>query len=104
ASGWHGHFLEKQAVSPLVCSSNLSSRKKKSCRKVALIDNAQDIAFLHDEQFLTVKFDLGTGIFGEQHLIANLDIHLDPLAIVITTTSTSGQNFPLLWFFFCCFR
>src|SRR5664280_2308827 len=37
-------------------------------------ENAHDVAFLHDQQFLTIELDLGAGPFAEQHAVADLEI------------------------------
>src|SRR3974390_298761 len=43
-------------------------------------EDAHDVAFLHDQQFLTVEFDLGARPFAKQHAVANLEIDRDQLA------------------------
>src|SRR5436853_511670 len=35
-------------------------------------DDAHNVGFFHDQQFLAVKFDLGAGPFAEQHAIVRL--------------------------------
>jgi hypothetical protein len=38
------------------------------------LDDAHDVAFLHDQQLLAVDLDLGAGPLAEQHAVAGLDV------------------------------
>src|SRR5947209_19138455 len=58
-------------------------------------ENAHDVAFLHDQQFLTVEFDLGAGPFAEQHAVANLEIDRDQLAGFVAAAWSNGGDFAL---------
>jgi len=49
--------------------------------KSKLLNNGQNIGFLHDEQLLAVHLDFGSGILGKQNLVANLNIQLNGLAV-----------------------
>src|SRR5712671_5863033 len=42
--------------------------------------DAHDVAFLHDQQFLTIELDLGAGPLAEQNAVANLEVDRDQLA------------------------
>src|SRR5262249_44196545 len=37
-------------------------------------DDAQDVVFAHDEEFVAVEFDLGAGVLAEQHAVAFFDV------------------------------
>ena len=37
-------------------------------------DDAHDVGFFHDDQFLAVELDLGAGPFAEQHPVSGLDV------------------------------
>src|SRR6516165_7038844 len=62
-------------------------------------ENAHDVAFLHDQQFLTVEFDLGARPFAKQHAVADLEIDRDQLAAFVAAARTNGDDFALRGFF-----
>ena len=43
-------------------------------------ENAHDVAFLHDQQLLTIELDLVARPFAKQHAVANLEIDRNELA------------------------
>ena len=45
-----------------------------SQRHLLFLDDAKDFFLAHDEKLLAVEFDLGTGVFPEEHAVARLDI------------------------------
>jgi hypothetical protein len=47
----------------------------------APVDDAEDVAFLHDQQLFAVERDLGAGPLAEQDAVAGLDVHRDQLAV-----------------------
>jgi hypothetical protein len=57
----------------LVLSSKFTCAYRKN---PGLVNDAQDVAFFHDEQFFAIKLDFGPGIFGEQHAIADSRMEL----------------------------
>ena len=62
-------------------------------------DDAQNVAFFHDQQFFTVQSDLGTGPFAEQNLVASFDVHRDAVTVVVTRTGANCNDFTLGGFF-----
>src|ERR1700736_4625488 len=58
-------------------------------------ENAHDVAFLHDQQFLTIDLDLGAGPFAEQDAVADLEIDRNQLAGFVTATRAHGDDFAL---------
>src|SRR5437667_12881948 len=58
-------------------------------------ENAHDVAFLDDQQFLTIELDLGAGPFAEQHAVSNLEIDQNPLADIVTAARTNGCPFDM---------
>src|SRR6202045_4184719 len=58
-------------------------------------ENAHDVAFLHDQQFLTIDLDLVAGPFAEQHAVADLEIDRDQLATFVTAARTDRRDFAL---------
>src|SRR5450631_3785453 len=65
-------------------------------RAVGLADDAQDVAFLHDEQVIAVDLDLGAGPFSEEDAVAGLDVEGGELAGFIATTGTHSDDLTFL--------
>src|SRR3990170_197024 len=62
-------------------------------------DDPEDVAFLHDDQVLTVDLDLGAGPFAEQDLVAGLDVERRHLAVVGASAGADGDDFAFLRLF-----
>src|SRR3954463_2702378 len=58
-------------------------------------EDAHDVAFLHDQQFLAIELDLGAGPLAEQDAVADLEVDRDQLASFVTATGTDGGDFAL---------
>src|SRR4029434_2141466 len=58
-------------------------------------ENAHDVAFLHDQEILTVDLDLGAGPLAEQHAVADLEVNRDQLAGFVAATRADGDDFAL---------
>src|SRR4029450_7888452 len=56
-------------------------------------EDAHDVAFLHDQEILTVDLDLGAGPLAEQHAIADLEVDRDQLAGFVAAARTNGGDF-----------
>src|SRR5690349_13041600 len=67
---------------------------------LASANNAQNIAFLHDDEVLTVDLHLGAGPLAEQDLVAGLDVERRHLALVGLGPCADGDDFALLRLFF----
>src|SRR6056297_2776037 len=63
------------------------------------LHDAEDVAFLHDQQFFTVDLDLGAGPFAEQDLVAGFHSHCDQLAAVLAGTFANADDFAFCGFF-----
>src|SRR4029079_3860519 len=60
-----------------------------------VVEDAHDVAFLHDQQLLAVELDLGAGPLAEQHAVANLEVDRDQLAGRVAATRADGGDFAL---------
>src|SRR5690348_5045372 len=60
------------------------------------LDDAHDVAFLHDDQLFAVELDLGAGPLAEQHPVARLDVERMELAILTPRAGAYGDNLALL--------
>src|SRR5216684_4225480 len=58
-------------------------------------ENAHDVAFLHDQQFLTIELDLVARPLAEQHAVANLEIDRNELAGFVAATWAHRRDFAL---------
>src|SRR6185312_2850903 len=56
-------------------------------------DDAHDVGFLHDEEFLTIELHLGAGPFAEQDAVAGLHIQRHDLALLVPRAGTDGDHF-----------
>ena len=48
-----------------------------------LLQNAHDVFFTHDQDFLAIDLDGLAGVLAEQNAIAHLDVQGDLLAVVV---------------------
>src|SRR3954449_8778364 len=55
-------------------------------------DDAHNVGFFHDQQFLAVKFDLGAGPFAEQHAIVRLYVEGLQCAVITAGARANGDN------------
>ena len=63
-----------------------------------LLNDCKDVALLYDDVLFVIQLYFGSGIFGIDDLIANLNFHLDFLA-VYNTAGAYCYDFCLLGFF-----
>src|SRR3954449_3495753 len=68
-------------------------------RPLASANDAQNVAFLHDDEVLTVDLHLGARPFAEQDLVAGLDVRRRDLAVVGASPGADGNDFAFLRFF-----
>jgi hypothetical protein len=68
----------------------------------SLLDNAQDVAFLHDKEVFAVDADLGPGPLAEQDEVAGLDVEGTSLPLssrepgpTATTSPSCGFSFAM---------
>jgi hypothetical protein len=64
-----------------------------------LLDDAEDFFLTHDEEFLAVEFDLGSGVFAEEDIVASLDVEREDLAFVVGFALADGDDFAFLGLF-----
>src|ERR1043166_3349040 len=60
-----------------------------------LFENAHDVAFLHDQEVLTIDLHLGAGPLAEQHALADLEVDRDQLAVLVSATGADGDDLAL---------
>src|SRR3954447_6507853 len=60
------------------------------------LDHAHNVGLLHDQEILTVQFDLSSRPFAEQHAVAGLQIKRDDFAALIARSRADGHDFTLL--------
>jgi hypothetical protein len=65
-----------------------------------LLDDAQDLAFPHDEILFIVEPNFVPGILAEEDLVSDLQVHRESFAVVGQLPGTNGDDFPFLRFFF----
>src|SRR2546423_11091488 len=58
-------------------------------------EDAHDVAFLHDQEILTVELNLGAGPLAEQHAVADLEVDRDQLPGIVAAARTNGGDFAL---------
>src|SRR6266478_4815590 len=59
------------------------------------VDDAHDVAFLHDHQVFAVELHFGARPLAEQHAVAALDVERVQLAILVARAGPDGNNFAL---------
>src|SRR5690349_23092310 len=62
-------------------------------------DDPEDVAFLHDDEVLTVDLHFGAGPFAEQDLVAGLDVQRRDLALFAFGAAANGDDFAFLRLF-----
>src|SRR6185503_19239792 len=65
----------------------------------ALVEDAHDIGFLHDDELLAVDLDLRARPFAEQNAIADAHIERLDLALLVAGARSDGDNLALLRLF-----
>src|SRR3546814_8223076 len=84
----------------LAVPSGVKVEKVESVAKVRSgLDDAEDVAFLHDQQVFTVDLDLGARPLAEQDLVAGLDVERRHLAVLGLGASPGGDDFAFLRLF-----
>jgi hypothetical protein len=72
----------------------------KGGRSALLLEHAQDVAFLHDQQVLAVDLDLGARPLAEQDAVAGLHVQrLDLAVFVVARAGADGDDFAFLRLF-----
>ena len=64
-----------------------------------LVDDAHNVGFLHDQEFLTVDLDFGAGPFAKQHPIAGLEVVRNQLPAFVACSGTYGDDLAFLRLF-----
>jgi hypothetical protein len=66
---------------------------------VAVVDDAQDFFFTHDEVLVAFELDLLAGILAEQDVVAGFHVERDALALGVELAITRGDDFAPLRLF-----
>src|SRR5438128_8086170 len=69
------------------------------CRRSGLLDDAHDVALLHDQEVFAIDLDLGPGPLAEQDEIACLDVEGNQLAAFVAGTWANGDYLAFLRLF-----
>jgi len=62
-------------------------------------NDAQNVAFLHDDKVFAIELDFGARPFAEQDLVAGLDVQRRDRAILGADTAAGGDDLALLRLF-----
>src|ERR1700688_2192429 len=60
------------------------------------VDHGQDLVLAQDDVVLVADLDLAAGILAHQHVVAGLDVHGRPLALVVQLAWADGDDLGLL--------
>src|SRR5271166_5553371 len=71
-------------------------KRENACEDVESVDDAKDVAFLHDKQILAVDFDLGSGPLPEEDAVAGLDVEGGELAVFIAAAGANCHDLTFL--------
>ena len=63
-------------------------------RAVGSVDDAKDVAFLHDEQLLVADLDLGSRPLPEENTVAGLDVEGGELAVLVAPAGPTAITLP----------
>ena len=63
------------------------------------LDNCQHVACRQDLQFFAVVLDFGATVTAEDHVVADLDVQGDAVAVVVNASGAHCQNFTFLRLF-----
>src|SRR5260370_16332697 len=74
----------------------LQSRLRGLLRASRALDDAEDVALLHDDELFIVDLDLGPRPFAEQDAIARLQFEWHELALLVAPAGADGDDFALL--------
>src|SRR5262245_16383390 len=88
-------------LAPIEKGSFIVSRRVRHPPMRTSMDYAHDVAFLHDQEFLTVDLDLGARPLAEQHLVALLDIEGRKLTGLVAGARADGDDLALLGLLGC---
>src|SRR5437667_3419160 len=61
-----------------------------------LLDDAENVAFLHDQQVLSVDLHFGAGPLAEQHGVTHLEVDRNELAGLVARARADSDDFALL--------
>src|SRR5690349_3113908 len=77
------------------------SRRKKGApsgrraHRCLALDDAEDVALLHDEQLLPIDLDLGARPFAKQNAVTFFDVEWNELAAFVPRSGTGGNDLAL---------
>src|SRR5207249_2540774 len=82
-------------LTPLRIASRARTSKRISLAMSSvslLLDHAEDVLLAHHEVFLSIDLDLGSGVLGEQHVVAGLDVQRPDLAVLEDLAVADGDD------------
>src|SRR5829696_3579386 len=59
-------------------------------------DDGEDVLLGENKQVLVVDLELGSRVLGEEHLVADRNVHRDAISVVVTATFTGGDDLAAL--------
>src|SRR5688572_2120788 len=69
------------------------------CEKARLLlDDAHDVALLHDQEIFAIDLHFRAAPFAEQHLVALFDVERHELARLVARAGSDGEHLALLGF------
>src|SRR5262245_17815478 len=71
---------------------NGALRSRRGAHRCFSLNDAENVALFHDEQFLAVDLDLGARPFAEQDAVAFIDVERHQLAGLIARAGSNGEN------------
>src|ERR1700679_860690 len=89
-------------MNPMVCV--FAEKRPFAATESLLLEDAEDFFFAHDQQLFAVQLDLGARVLAEEDVIPGLDVEREHLAFVVRLALADGDDFALLWVFFCGVR
>src|SRR5271157_5406133 len=67
-----------------------------SGRRRRALDDAHDVAPLHDQELLAIELDFSARPFAEQNPVSGLEIKRNQLAALVATARSDGDHFAFL--------
>ena len=101
--------IRKRVDASLELSTCLGVEDELLCRHdvplfLSVGHDGQQVALTDDEVLVSIQLDFSARVLGEEHRIADLDVHLDALAAVEHPAGPDRQDRTLLGLLACCIR
>ena len=86
----------------LIVRTHLQQALSAPVLRFSALDDRQNVACRQDLQLFAVVLDFGATETAEDHVVANLDVDGDAVAVVINAAGANSQNFAFLGLFLGC--